>query len=202
MARKTRRASLMLSSENQDDLTKLAASRTAPAREVERAKVLLRYARGVSISDIQRQVGVSRPAIYKCIDKALAAGVQAGLKDTFHSPKEPEILDDAKAWVVSPAGTKPKDHGLASELWTLSALARYVASHAVDAGFPRLAQAVKTTIWRILNEHDIKPYRIRYYIERRGPRVRSKDAGGAYGLSGCFAVSSWCYRRCQANAYL
>jgi transposase len=100
--------------------------------------------------------------------------VQAGLKDAFHSPKEPEILDDAKAWVVSLACTKPKDHGLASELWTLSALARYVASHAVDAGFPRLAQAGKTTIWRILNEHDIKPHRIRYYLERRDPEFEQK----------------------------
>ncbi len=174
MTRKTGRAPLMLSDENQEKLTKLAGSRTAPSREVERAKVLLRYASGVAISDIQRQVGVSRPAIYKCIDKALAAGVQAGLKDAFHSPREPEILDDAKAWVVSLACTKPKDHGLASELWTLSALARYVSSHAVNAGFPRLAQAVKTTIWRILNEHDIKPHRIRYYLERRDPEFERK----------------------------
>jgi len=174
MARKTERAPLVLSDENQKKLTALAGSRTAPAREVERAKVLLRYADGVSITDIQRQVGVSRPAIYKCIDKALAAGVQAGLKDTYHSPREPEILDDAKAWVVSLACTKPKDHGLASELWTLSALAGYVASHAVEAGFPRLANAVKTTIWRILNEHDIKPHRVRYYLERRDPEFDRK----------------------------
>jgi hypothetical protein len=56
--------------------------------------------------------------------KALATGVPVGLKDTFHRPKEPEILADAKAWVVSLACTKLKDHGLAAELWTLSALMR------------------------------------------------------------------------------
>ncbi|SDZ20166.1 Homeodomain-like domain-containing protein [Nitrosomonas sp. Nm58] len=89
-------------------LTELSGSRTAPAREVERAKILLRYAEGISISDIQRQVGVSRPTIYKCIDKALAAGVPVGLKDTFHHPKEPEILADAKAWVVSLACTNQR----------------------------------------------------------------------------------------------
>ena len=105
MARKTGRAPLLLSEENEEMLTKLAGSRTAPAREVERAKILIRYANGVSISDIQRQVGVSRPSIYKCIDKALASGVQAGLKDAFHSPKKAEIMDDAKAWVVSLACT-------------------------------------------------------------------------------------------------
>jgi len=135
---------------------------------------LLRYADGVSISDIHRQIGVSRPSIYKCIDKALASGVQAGLKDAFHSPREPEILDDAKAWIVSLACTKPKDHGLAAELWTLSALASYVASQAESAGYPRLSKAGKTTVWRILNEHDIKPHRIRYYLERRDPEFEQK----------------------------
>jgi len=174
MARKTGRAPLLLSGENQEKLTKLAGSRTAPAREVERAKILIRYADGISISDIQRQVGVSRPSIYKCIDKALASGVQAGLKDAFHSPREPEILNDAKAWVVNLACTKPKDHDLAAELWTLSALASYVASQAESAGYPRLSKASKTTIWRILNEHDIKPHRIRYYLERRDPEFEQK----------------------------
>jgi len=174
MARKTGRSPLLLSGENRAKLSKLAGSRTAPAREVERARILLRYADGVSISDIQRQIGVSRPSIYKCIDKALASGVQAGLKDAFHSPREPEILDDAKAWVVSLACTKPKDHGLAAELWTLSALASYVASQAESAGYPRLSKAGKTTVWRILNEHDIKPHRIRYYLERRDPEFEQK----------------------------
>jgi len=56
-------------------------SRTAPAREVERAGVLLKYTAGLSITEIQRQLNVSRPMIYKCIDKAPAAGVQQGLKD-------------------------------------------------------------------------------------------------------------------------
>jgi len=143
MARKTGRAPLVLSDDNRKTLTELSGARTAPAREVERAKVLLHYANGVAISAIKKLVGVSRPAIYKCIDKALAAGVQVGLKDAYHSPKEPEILEDAKAWVVSIACTKPKDHGLAAELWTLSALAHYVTQHAVSAGFPRLARPSK-----------------------------------------------------------
>jgi transposase len=174
MARKTMLPPLALSDESKKLLSELSGSMKAPAREVIRAQVLLHYANGEDISSIKRLVGISRPAIYKCIGKALAAGAQAGLKDTYHSPKAPEILDDAKAWVVSLACTKPKDHGLASELWTLSALARYVATHAVEAGFPRLAKAVKATVWRILNEHDIKPHRIRYYLEKRDPEFDRK----------------------------
>lgn len=169
MAGKTKRAALLLTQAQETMLKRLAGSRTAPVREVERAKVLLGYAEGSAITDLARRIGVSRPAIYKCIDKALAAGVQMGLKDAYHRPHEPEISDEAKAWVVSIACTKPKDHGLAAELWSIFGLARFVSEHAEAAGFPRLAHAGKSTVWRILDGNDIKPHKIRYYLERRDP---------------------------------
>ena len=174
MARKTKRAGLVLTGEQRAMLTELAGSRTAPIREVERGKILLGYADGASITELMRRVGVGRPMIYKCIDKALAAGVGAGLKDAYHRPHAPEITDAAKAWVVSVACTKPKDHGLAAELWSHSALARFVGERAEAAGHPRLAQAGKSTVWRILTEHDIKPHQIRYYLERRDPEFDRK----------------------------
>jgi transposase len=174
MARKTKRAVLVLTVEQRAMLTELAGSRTAPIREVERGKILLGYADGASISELMRRVGVGRPMIYKCIDKALAAGVSAGLKDAYHRPHDPEITDEAKAWVVSIACTKPRDHGLAAELWSISALARFVCEGAEVAGHPRLAHAGKSTVWRILNENDIKPHKIRYYLERRDPEFDRK----------------------------
>lgn len=169
MGRTSGRAALVLAPDQKRTLVELAASRTAPAREVERAKVLLGYAAGTSITDLQRQLGFSRPMIYRCVDKALAAGVQAGLKDKYHRPHEPEITDEAKAWVVSIACTKPKDHGLAAELWTISALARFVSEGAQAAGFSRLSNAGKSTVWRILDDNEIKPHKIRYYLEKRDP---------------------------------
>lgn len=169
MARKSKRAALVLTPEQRATLKELAASRSASRREVERAKVMLGYAEGVSITELQRQFGFSRPMIYRCVDKALAAGVQMGLKDKYHRPHEPEIGDEAKAWVVSIACTKPKDHGLAAELWSISALARFVSERAEAAGFARLARAGKSTVWRILDDSDIKPHKIRYYLEKRDP---------------------------------
>jgi transposase len=169
MARKSERPSLVLTQEQRATLQELAASRVAATREVERAKVMLGYADGVSITELQRRLGFSRPMIYRCVDKALAAGVQMGLKDKYHRPHEPEISDEAKAWVVSIACTKPKDHGLAAELWSISALARFVGERAQAAGFPRLANPGKSTVWRILDDNDIKPHKIRYYLEKRDP---------------------------------
>ena len=146
MARKSTRAALVLTEQQRATLKELAASRSAPTREVERAKVMLGYADGVSITELQRRLGFSRPMIYRCVDKALAAGIQMGLKDKYHRPHEPEISDEAKAWVLSIACTKPKDHGLAAELWSISALARFVGERAQAAGFPRLSHAGKSTV--------------------------------------------------------
>jgi transposase len=169
MARKSKRAALVLTPQQRATLKELAASRSAATREVERAKVMLGYADGVSVTELQRQLGFSRPMIYRCVDKALAAGVQMGLKDKYHRPHGPEISDEAKAWVVSIACTKPKDHGLAAELWSISALARFVSERAEAAGFARLTGAGKSTVWRILDDNDIKPHKIRYYLEKRDP---------------------------------
>ena len=174
MGRQSKRPRLVLSTDEQERLQRLAGSRTAAKREVERADILLRFARGESITDIQRAVGASRPTIYKCIDKAIAAGVETGLKDTFHRPKDPQITPEAAGWVVSLACSKPKELGMAAELWTISALAGYVRRNAETAGHPSLARAAKSTVWRILNAHEIKPHRVRYYLERRDEEFETK----------------------------
>ena len=174
MARKTKRAKLHLTDEQRIRLERLSKSRKAPLREVQRAKILLHYADEVPIAQIQRLVNVSRPTIYKCIDKALAAGIDAGLKDLYHRPFKPKIDEAAKAWVINLACTKPKDHGLAAELWTLNELAKYTREHAPAAGHPCLSKAAKATIWRILSANEIRPHKIKYYLERRDPDFEQK----------------------------
>jgi len=169
MAGTTRRGELLLTAADRQMLEELARSRTAPVREAERAKILLAYVEHRSIAEVMRRVGVGGSTVYKCIDKALADGAVAGLKDAYHRPHAPEITEEAKAWVVSLACSKPKDHGRAAEVWSISALAGFVSNHAEEAGHPRLAKAGKSTVWRILNERQIKPHKITYYLERRDP---------------------------------
>ena len=105
--------------------------------------------------------------IYRCVDQALAANVQMGLKDKYHRPHEPEIADAATVWVLNVVCTQPKDHGLAAEWWPISALAGFVSDSARAAGFDRLANACKNTMRRIFNESDIKPHKTRYFVEKR-----------------------------------
>ena len=134
----------------------------------------MHYAEGASITRIQELVELSRPSIYKCIDKALAAGPEAGLKDYYHRPFDPSITEEAKAWVINLACTKPTAHGLAAELWTLSELASFTRIHAPEAGHDCLKRAAKATVWRILSADTVKPHKIKYYLERRDPDFEEK----------------------------
>lgn len=174
MPTKTARPSLILSDEQKRELEEISRSRTAEHREVERSRMLLLYADGASFTDIARNLGTRRQTVYNCVDKALAMGPQAGLRDRYHRAREPVITEEAKAWVVSVACTKPKDLGYAAEVWTRSNLAKHVRGHAEEAGFPKLNHAVKATVQRILAERSLHPEKIRYYLERRDPDFEPK----------------------------
>ena len=66
------------------------------------------------------------------------------------------------------ACTKPKNHRLAAELWTLSELAKYTRRHTPSAENLSLSKAEKATIWRKLSANEIRPQK-KYYLERRDP---------------------------------
>lgn len=174
MAGKSKLPALVLTPEEEKRLETLQASRAAPGREVERARILLQYRAGNNPSAIQRALGISRVTIYHCLHKALAMGIEVGLKDAFHRPKEPVITSADKAWVVSLACTKPKELGYAAELWTRQSLAVHVRQQARAAGHSSLAQAAKATVQRILDEQHLQPHKVKYYLERRDPEFELK----------------------------
>lgn len=174
MARQTGRDPIALDENERRVLGGLARARTVPTREGERARVLLEYAATRSVSAAAHTAGVTRATAYKCIDKALAMGWKAALKDTAHRPHEPVITPEAKAWLLALACTKPTAHGLAAELWTLRALAEYARKHGPQAGHPSLGRAAKATVHRILAEHPVHPHKVTYYWERRDPEFDRK----------------------------
>ena len=169
MPRKTQKAKLVLSKEQQAELRKTVQSRKAPIREVQRANILLRYSEGMPITEIEKMTHVSRPTIYKWMEKSLAMGIEEGLKDKYHRPKQPVITEEAKAWVISIACQKPKDFGYAAEVWTRKALAEHAKKYGPESGHDCLKKACKATIQRILSEHPIRPHKVAYYLERRDP---------------------------------
>ncbi len=71
------------------------------------------------------------------------------------------------------ASTKPKDHGFAAEIWTHSKLAKHTRKYAPEEGHTCLKKAAKATIQRILKEHSLQPHKVKYYLEKRDPEMKS-----------------------------
>ena len=174
MGRSSKKEKLSINEEDKNYLKKLCNSKTKPIREVNRAKVILLYIDGKTVTQISRETKVSRESIYEYIDKALSVGVHEALKDKYHRPKEAVITQEAKLWVVNLACMKPKELGYAAEMWSYNKLAEHVRKHAIESGYDCLSKAAKATVFRILDELNIKPHRIKYYLEKRDEQFEEK----------------------------
>src|SRR3954452_14225631 len=125
---------LGITDEEIGSLTTLSRSRTEPARRVERARMLLAYRQKPSFFAVGQSLGVHHQTVERCVERALAYGALTALDDRPHPGKEPTITPEAKAWVVSLACDKAKEHGYPHELWTTRLLARHAREHGAAAG--------------------------------------------------------------------
>ncbi|MEK7233608.1 MAG: IS630 family transposase [Elusimicrobiota bacterium] len=171
---KSRRAKLRLTSEEDAELTALAQSRTRSARAVERARILLAYVQGESVSGISRALGTSRPKVERCLDKALQFGAMRALADLPGRGREAVITAEARAWVVALACKKPKELGYSYELWTTRLLAEHVRGHCMEAGHPSLIRLGRGTVSKILSKGGVKPHKVQYYLDKRDPDFEAK----------------------------
>jgi transposase len=172
----TKRKALKISSQDRDKLLRISHSRTEAASSVKRAKILLLYSDGKRISDIVRELTVTRPLAERCIDKALIFGPLKALRDLPRSGHPTLTSDDAKAWVLSVACQKPTDLGYAQETSTYSLLIKHLREHCHEQGFPIFAKIGKGQLNAILSKSNVKPHKISYYLERKDPDFEAKMA--------------------------
>ena len=168
------RAKINLSPGELAKLETIAKSRTESMSRIERAKILLAYYRGETVSSIARTLKTNRSKLERHISKALDLGVEAALEDLPRKGKPQVITPEARAWVVSTACQKPKDLGYSYELWTTRLLAEHIRKHCLELGFDCLAKLSRGTVSKILSENKIKPHKIQYYLERRDPEFDQK----------------------------
>ena len=154
----------------------IARSRTEPASRVERARMLLAYREDASFFAVAQGMGVHHQTVQRCVERALAYGPMAALDDRPRPGKEPTITAEAKAWVVNLACRKAKELGYPHELWTTRLLARHAREQGPAEGHSCLAKLAQGTLCNILNGQEIKPHRVRYYLERRDPQFKQKMA--------------------------
>ncbi len=167
---------LAIEDEDLARLMSIARSRTEPAIQVERARMLLAYRDDPSFFAVARAFGTHHQTVQRCVERAVAYGPLAALDDRPRPGKEPTITDEAKAWLVSLACRKAKELGYPHELWTTRLLARHAREHGPAAGHECLANLVQGTVCKILDRHEVKPHKVRYYLERRDAEFEQKMA--------------------------
>lgn len=170
------KAKITLTNDELLDLEALSRSRTEQRCRVERAGMILDFYHGESISGIARKHGTNRPRVERQINKALQMGAIPSLSDLPRSGKANRITKDAKTWIVSLACAKPTEFGYAHETWTMRLLAEHARKHCNEYGFGCLSKLGRGTVSKILSDNEIKPHKIRYYLERRDPQFDEKMA--------------------------
>src|SRR3979411_1337122 len=176
MAAWRRGSELSLGEADTAKLKSIAHSRTEPASRVERARILLAYREEPSFFAVGRALGLHHQTVQRCVERALAYGPLAAIEDRPRPGKEPTITLEAKAWLVSLACDKAKEHGYPHELWTTRLLARHARENAPAAGHACLANLAQGTVCKILGQEEIKPHKVRYYLERRDAEFEQKMA--------------------------
>ena len=114
-----------LTTEERHTLEQLAHSRTAQARLVERAQILLAVADGRRPSQVATDLGLSRPTVYAWIHRFNVQGLH-GLEDRPRAGRPHTYTAEQRAEVIATALTDPKDLGLPFGCWTLDRLRAYL----------------------------------------------------------------------------
>jgi transposase len=164
MAAWRRAIELALAPEDVAKLTSIARSRTEPASRVERARMLLAYRDDPSFFAVGQALGVHHQTVQRCVERAVAFGPMEALDDRPRPGREPTTTADAKAWLVSLACQKPKE------------LARHARQHGPTAGHTCLGKLAQGTVCKILAAEEIKPHKVRYYLEKRDAEFEQKMA--------------------------
>ena len=140
--------------------------RTPPQRLVERAKIVLSSAQGLSGSAICAAVGVSRPTVTQWLDRYEVDGIEALLEDRPRSGRPRRITAEDEAEIVRKT---LEDKPAEATHWSCRLMATEVGVH-------------PTTISRIWRAHGLQPHRIDYFKLSTDPQFVEKlrDVVGLY----------------------
>jgi transposase len=119
---------------------------------------------------------VHHQTVQRCVARAMTDGALAALEDRARPGREPVITQPARAWLIDLACRKAKELGYPHEVWTTRLLAQHARQHGPAAGHACLADLSQGTVCKILDAGEVKPHKVRYYLERRDPEFAAKMA--------------------------
>ena len=148
-----------LTDAQRDDLEEIARSSALPAGFVQRAKIVLLLADGVSARAVETQLDVSRPTIAKWRRRFLEHGVE-GLTNRHRGRRPWKLTARLRARVLAATRRRPPD---GSTHWSCRRLAAHLG-------------VTKDIVQRIWQEADLRPHRLARYMASNDPDFETKAA--------------------------
>ena len=151
---------IVLSAEERDELQQISVSRTLPAGDVLRARMILLLADGESYVTIQERLQTTAPTISRWKKRFLQLRV-SGLAELRHPGQKPTVITPRlQAKVLEATRRRPKD---GSTHWSVRKLAREL-------------NLSKDTVHRIWKTAGVKPHRLERYMASDDPDFETKAA--------------------------
>jgi|SRR5215475_1915537 len=114
-----------LSAEESETVRQLAHSRTAAARQVERAQIIWQISQGQGVPAVAVQLRVSEKTVRVWVKRFNACGL-AGLEDAARCGRPATYSIEAVSQVIATALTAPQRLDLPFGCWTLDRLEAYL----------------------------------------------------------------------------
>lgn len=114
-----------MTTEEEQSIEGLSRSRTAPARTVERARIIRLAREGLRVPAIARQLGIVPKTVRIWLKRFNERGLE-GLEDRARPGPPPKYTADDVGELIAAALTNPRDLGLPFASWTLDRLEAYL----------------------------------------------------------------------------
>jgi transposase len=153
-------AAVVVSEEERQELQQMAQSRSLPAGDVMRARMMLLLSEGVPYRKIQEVLDTTAPTISRWKER-FRRHRMAGLVEERHPGQKPSVrTPKLQARILAAIKNGPKD---GSTHWSC----RKLASH---------FGVSKDTVQRILTQADVRPHRLERYMASDDPDFENKAA--------------------------
>jgi transposase len=151
---------IAITAEERDELEQMTRSRTLPAADIFRARLILMLAEGLPYRTIQERLDTTAATISRWKDRFLKERT-AGLTEVRHPGREPFVITPAlTAKVIAATRLPPKD---GSTHWSCRKLAQSLGIS-------------KDSVQRIWHKADLRPHRLERYMTSDDPDFERKAA--------------------------
>jgi transposase len=156
----------LVSAADRARLEAITADRNRAQKHVARARIILASAERLSVAEIARRAGVSRPAVWRWQRRFAETGVEGLLHDATRKPGKAPLGDALVHRVVGLTCTEPPGE----------------ATHWTGRAMAKTARISLRSVQRIWTTHDLQPHRIRTFKRSRDPEFAAKleDIVGLY----------------------